>query len=413
MEYGLIGERLGHSYSPELHRRFGNDRYELKELKPEEVAPFLRERSFRGINVTIPYKQTVIPCLDEISDRAGRLGAVNTIVNRDGRLIGDNTDYMGFRDLVLQSGVDVRGEKTLLLGTGGTCHTARVVMADLGAGPVLPVSRDPGRAGPGVISYDEAVSRHRDAGVLINTTPVGMFPKDGEAPLDLTPFSRVRLVLDVIYHPLRTNFVLQGKELGVPAFGGMYMLVSQGVYADALFFDHAPETDLTDRVCADICREKENLVLIGMPTSGKTVVGRDLAAKTGRRFLDTDEEFERRHGVSPADFIRSRGEPAFRDLESETVAALSRETGVVLSTGGGAVLRSENVLALKRNGRLFFLDRPPALLQPSADRPLSADADSLKKLYEVRYPVYLQAADHVIRADRPPEALADEILRLF
>lgn len=407
MEFGLIGARLGHSYSPELHERLGGYPYELLELAPEELAPFLLARDFRGVNVTIPYKQAVIPYLDELSPTARRIGAVNTIVNRGGRLIGDNTDYAGMLAFIRRCGLPVSGRKALILGSGGTSKTARAVLETLGAKVIVRVSRS---SAEGTVTYDEALSMHGDTQLLLNTTPVGMFPAEEAKPIDLSVFPRLEGVLDVIYHPLRTELVLDAEARGLPAAGGLYMLAAQAAHAAERFLGRKLGESALEDAFAALRRQTENLVLIGMPTSGKTTVGRLLSRMTGKPLLDTDELLARRIGSIP-DYLRQHGEAAFRAEEAKTIAALSREQGAIIATGGGAVLNEANVRALKRSGRLIFLDRPPEKLIPASDRPLSATLEQLRALYQTRYPRYLRAADLTVSADVPPEVVAAAIIR--
>ena len=406
MEFGLIGNPLTHSFSPEIHRRIGDYRYELRELTPEELVPFFRQRDFRGVNVTIPYKQAVIPLVDELTDRARRIGAVNTVVNRNGHLLGDNTDHAGLTDLLQSAGIRPEGRKVLIAGTGGTSKTARSVLSDLGAAEVLTVSRTPGK---GDITYGQALSDHRDAAIIVNTTPVGMFPRDEETPLDPACFPGLTGVADAVYHPLRTALVLRAREMGVPAVGGLRMLVAQAVHAAALFTGQVFGTGTIDRVLREITAEKENIVLIGMPTCGKTTVGHLLAAQLDRPFLDTDEKIAEALGEPVPDYLQRNGEAAFRAVESRVVAEISRETGAVIATGGGVPLRAENVRALKRNGRIVFLDRSPELLIPSPDRPLSRDRESLNRLNEQRAGIYAAAADLRVNGDGTPAEVASEI----
>ena len=403
MQYGLIGEHLSHSYSCEIHAKIADYRYELCELRPEEVGPFLERRAFRAINVTIPYKQTVIPYLDEISPEAERIGAVNTIVNRDGRLYGHNTDFAGMAALVRHAGIEVRGRKVLILGTGGTSRTAAAVMESLGAGQVLRVSR---RDGTDTVRYEDAARLHADAQIIVNTTPVGMYPKDEGCPIDPALFPQLRGVLDAIYHPLRTNLVLDAQERGLPAEGGLYMLAAQAVYASAAFLGREPDPALIDTAFRAVRSGKRNLVLTGMPSAGKTTVGRALAALTGREFVDTDAEIVGRIGMPIADYFARAGEPAFRAVEREVIAEQSRRDGIVLATGGGSVLDGRNVRALRRNGLVVFLDRSPDKLTATSDRPLSSDPEALRRLYRERYALYCRAADLHLSADGRPEEIA-------
>ena len=395
MKYGLIGEHLGHSYSREIHAQVADYDYELCEVAPEELDSFLRKAEFRAINVTIPYKQSVIPYLSYISPQAESIGAVNTVVNRDGKLWGYNTDFAGMEALIARMGLSLRGKKVLILGTGGTSKTARAVCESAGAREILKVSR---RASGEAVSYEQAVSGHGDAEILINTTPVGMYPRCGEAPIDLTHFPRLEGVVDAVYNPLRTRLVQAGQERGVPAEGGLYMLAGQGVCASAIFLGKEFDPALTEGVYRAILGRKQNIVLIGMPSCGKTTVGRLLAERCGRRLIDTDEKIVERLGEPIAGFMARNGEAAFRDVEQEVVAGVADESGCVIATGGGAVLRQENLRLLRQNGLLVFLDRPLEKLMPTADRPLSASREALERRYRERYGLYVAAADLVVDA---------------
>lgn len=408
MEYGCIGEHLPHSFSKVIHAKIGAYPYDLCELAPDEVGAFLQKRDFRAINVTIPYKQTVIPYLDGISDVARRIGAVNTIVNRGGKLYGTNTDYTGLSRLLARTGVDLAGKKVLIAGTGGTSKTARAVCTDLGAREILVLSRTPG---DGQISYEEALAHHTDADVLINTTPCGMFPHISGMAIDPSRFPRLSGAIDAVYNPLRSDFVQTALSVGARAAGGLYMLVSQAVAAAEVFFDKSFPAELSERVYREVLKEKRNIVLIGMPSSGKSTVGRALAEKTGAEFFDTDAELEARVGCSCADFIRSRGIDAFREEEAATVASLAPLSGVIIATGGGAVLRNENVTALRKNGVLYHLDRPFDALLSTRDRPLSDSPEKLRALYDERAPVYARARDVRIDASATPEEIVAGILK--
>ena len=406
LSYGCIGEHLPHSFSKEIHGQIGGYAYELKELTPEELPAFMAARSFHGINVTIPYKQAVIPFLDEIDETARAIGAVNTVVNRNGKLYGFNTDLDGLTRLIRRIGMDLSGKKVLIPGTGGTSRTAAFAAEQLGAREIRKISRT-GRDGS--LTYEEALRDHTDAEIILNTTPCGMYPEPDAQPLPLEPFHRLEGVADVIYNPLRTRLVLDARSRGIPAEGGLYMLVAQAVRASEHFLDTAYPDGLTDRIYEQILRQKENIVLIGMPGSGKSAVGRILAEKTGRSLADTDQLITEKAGKPIPDIFRENGEPAFRDLESEIIRALSKQGGQIISTGGGAVLRPENVTALRQNGRLFWLDRDPEALVPTDDRPLADTAEKMKQLYRVREPVYRAAADEIIPVTGTPEDAADNI----
>lgn len=391
-QYGCIGRKLTHSFSKEIHARLADYDYELIELTEEEIAPFFQKKDFAAINVTIPYKQTVIPYLHSISPVARRIGAVNTIVNKDGRLFGYNTDYYGMKALVERLSIDFKNRKVLILGTGGTSRTARVLAADLGAAEVLVVSR---RKTEEYITYEEAVRRHADARVIINTTPVGMYPNCEDRPIDIAHFPQLEGVIDAVYNPLRTNLVLDAQERGIRAEGGLYMLVMQAIVAVEHFLETTIPKETIDRVFAAIYASKENIVLTGMPGSGKSTVGK-LLDRNGFDFVDTDDEIEKRCGCSIRNLIEEKGEPYFRDLEAEVIREVSSNSCRIISTGGGAILRKENVRCLRRNGRLYFLNAELSRLQATDSRPLSDTTEKLKQLHTERMPLYLETADVVV-----------------
>lgn len=408
MKYGLIGEHLKHSYSCEIHAQIADYEYELHEIPPSGLGEFLKKREFNAINVTIPYKQDVIPYLDEISDTAKRIGAVNTIVNRNGRIYGDNTDFAGMLALAKHIGVDMKGRKVLILGTGGASKTGHALAEYMGAQSVFYVSRS---GKDGSISYEQAVTEHSDAQIIINATPVGMFPKQDGRPIDISAFPKLEGVIDAIYNPLRTNLILDAQERGIPAEGGLYMLSAQAVHASAVFRDIPLDESLVDKAFKSVKNDKQSIVLIGMPSSGKTTVGRILAEKCGKQLADTDEYIVRKIGMPISDFFAKHGEAEFRKIEKETVAELSATGGRIIATGGGAVLDAENVRALKQNGVLVFLDRRPENLIATDDRPLASRRSALEKLYAERYDIYCAAAELHIDANTTPEAEADAILK--
>lgn len=408
MNCGLIGYPLGHSYSPQIHRALADYDYHRWPLKPEELEPFLARRDFAGINVTIPYKERVIPYLDQLSDTARAIGAVNTVVNRDGRLYGDNTDLAGMLALIRRMGLVLSGKKVLVLGTGGTSKTARAAASQLGAAEVYRVSRS-GR--DGAITYRQAEEEHRDAACIINTTPCGMYPDLGGCPVELDSFPRLEGVVDVIYNPLRSELVLGARQRGIPAEGGLYMLAAQAAYASALFRGCEATAGDIELAYRTVLHRMENIVLIGMPSSGKTTVGRLLAQRTGKEFVDTDALVEQAVGMPVPDYFAAKGESAFREREKEAVASAAAGGGKVIATGGGAILRPENLRALRRTGRLVFLDRSPDKLTATADRPLSADPEALRRRYEERYDIYCAAADLRVNGDGSPEDTAERIER--
>ena len=407
MKYGLIGEKLGHSFSREIHEKLGRYEYALREIPSEELDAFMRARDFCGINVTIPYKTDVIPYLDELSDLAQAVGAVNTVVNRGGKLYGDNTDVWGLISLIRRLTPDLAGKTVLILGTGGTSRAALAAAKELRAEKVVRVSRT-GR--DGALTYEEAYRDLSDADFLINTTPVGMFPHAGKSPIDLSRFPRLAGVVDAIYNPLSTRLLLDARALGIPAENGLYMLTSQAMRSAELFTGEPIGERVTEKIYTELLFEKRNIVLIGMPGSGKSTVGRRLAKQLGRPFRDTDEEIVARACKPIPEIFRDEGETAFRDLESAVVADLSQYGGAVIATGGGAILRQENLDALRQNGALVHLDRPLEDLIPTSDRPLSDDAEKLRALYAVRDPLYRAAADLTVPVRGAPENVTDIIL---
>ena len=404
-KYGCIGKKLTHSFSKEIHAKLADYAYDLIELAEEEIAPFFEKKDFAAINVTIPYKQTVIPYLDSISEVAERIGAVNTIVNKDGKLCGYNTDYYGMKALIERIGIDLTGKKVLVLGTGGTSKTARVVAADLGAAEILTVSR---RKTDHYITYEEAVQKHADANVIINTTPSGMYPDCESRPIDITEFTQLIGVVDVVYNPLCTNLVLDAKQRGIKAEGGLYMLIMQAVVAVERFLDTRIAKEVADQVFASIYASKENVVLTGMPGSGKSTVGKCLNIE-GFEFVDTDEEIEKRCGCSIKELIQEKGEAHFRALETEVIREVSSMNCRIISTGGGAVLKEENVRALKRNGKLYFLNADLSRLKATDSRPLSDTQEKLARLYTERMSLYTGTADVVVPDLRTPQDEADYI----
>ena len=415
MRYGLLGEKLPHSFSKEIHEKLGRYTYELIEVEKEDFASFAEKRDFTAINITIPYKRDIIPYLETISEQAEKIGAVNVALNKNGKLHGYNTDFIGLKMLILRAGFDFSGKTVLILGFGGTSRTAYAVCEDLGAKCIKYVKR---KADENVISYADAVRDYADAEYIINTSPAGMYPHTDETPFDgsgvsLADFKNLRGVVDVIYNPLRTKLMNEAQLMGIPAVDGLYMLVAQATAAAELFTGQAVEDTVTEKIFKDLFLEKQNIVLTGMPGCGKSTVGALLAEKMGRKFYDTDEEFTKKYGT-PADYIREKGEAAFRDAESAVISELCRDTvGSIISTGGGAVLRQRNVLALRGNGKIYFIDRETDDITPTSDRPLSSDREMLKKRYEERYPIYTGTCDVHMKNDGTAEALADKIIADF
>jgi len=400
MEFALLGEKLGHSFSPQIHRALAGCDYQLLPTPPEAVADLFRRRDFRGLNVTIPYKQTVMPLCDEIDPRAAAIGAVNTVVNRDGRLTGYNTDIDGLIYLARRTGVDMAGKKVVILGSGGTGRTARAAAGELGAAEIVTVSRG------GEDNY-EPLSRHADAQVLLNTTPVGMYPNCGVSPVSLDAFPHLEGVLDVVYNPLRTALLLEARERGLPCSCGLPMLVAQAWRAEELFTGSAIPAETVEAVLAGLTAQLQNVVLIGMPGCGKSTVGRALARRQGKAFLDLDRLIEERAGKSIPAIFAQEGEEAFRTLESWAVREAGARTGCVISTGGGVVTRAENCAPLRQNGVIIHLTRPLDRL-PTAGRPVSQSTD-LQTLWERRRGLYAAFADRTVDNGGPLEETLDTI----
>lgn len=408
MKYGCIGEHLKHSFSKEIHAKIADYEYELCEIPKCELDEFMTRRDFTAINVTIPYKERVLPHLYYIDGHAREIGAVNTIVNKGGRLYGYNTDFFGMCELIRRSGIEVRGKKAAILGTGGTSKTAFAVLTALGAREILKVSRD---ACCDAVSYSELYEKHSDTEIIVNTTPVGMYPGIDKSPVDISRFESLSGVVDAVYNPLRTRLVSEAKVRGIPAEGGLYMLVAQGVRASEIFTDKKYPDGEIERAFCEAASEKENIVLIGMPGSGKSTVARLIANAAGRELIDTDELIASDAKMSIPKIFEKLGEPTFRDLESAAVMRAAEKTSAVIATGGGAPLREKNLAALRQNGKIYFLDRPLSALLPTEDRPLAKSAEDVKKLYKERYEIYRAAADVIINADASAEAVMMEILK--
>ena len=395
MEYGLIGAKLGHSYSKIIHEAVCGYSYELHPLPTEKEAhAFMQAKAFKAINVTIPYKKLVIPYCDEVEPRAAAIGAVNTVVNRDGKLYGYNTDYTGFAYLARCHGVKFAGAVVLVLGTGGTHNTVTAVCQDAGAKQVLTASRT---GKDGALTYEEA-QQHPEINIIINTTPAGMYPNNGSCLLDLHAFPKLEAVLDCVYNPFRTELLLRAEELGVPAYCGFEMLVAQAVYAAEFFLDRKFEDAGAEiaSVTSELRREQLNIALIGMPSSGKSTLGRALAERLGKRFVDLDEEIVKADGRSIPDIFAAEGEAGFRKLEAAQTARFARENRQVISCGGGVVKDPANLRALHANGIVLFIDRPLEDLLVGGGRPLSTSPEALKTMEAQRRPLYLAAADAVI-----------------
>lgn len=407
MEYGLIGEKLGHSYSQMIHARLADYRYELKEVAPERLDAFIEARNFRGLNVTIPYKQAVMKHCAELSPEAMEVGSVNMLIVRpDGSLFGHNTDIDGFIYMLRRGEIDPAGAKAVILGSGGTSLTARAALTRLGAREIVTVSRK------GPVDYAALYAEHADAEILVNATPVGMYPKNGASPVELDRLPKVRGVADVIYNPEKTALILAAQAKGIPAVSGLSMLVAQAREAAELFAGHAIPAGRVEDIVSEIGAQTLNLILVGMPGCGKSTLGQAVAAALQREFVDCDAEIVRRAGKSIPEIFAQDGEGAFRALESSVLADVCRGHGLVISTGGGAVLRAENRDAMRQNGRVCLIRRALALL-PRDGRPLSASEDAVARLWEARRAAYETAADFPVENDGTVEEAAEKIREGF
>ena len=406
MEYGCIGEHLLHSFSREIHTALADYDYQLKELAPEELKPFFAEKDFKAINVTIPYKKDVIPYLDWISDEAKAINAVNTIVNKNGKLYGYNTDFYGLKALIERQNVSLRGKSVAILGSGGTSNTAFAVANNMGATEILRVSRE---SKDGYVTYNELYDNHSDIDVLINTTPCGMFPNIYKSAVDIKNFPNLSAVFDAVYNPLLSKLVVDAKERGISAVGGLYMLVSQAAYAVEKFIDAPINNSRVEEVFKKLYKDKTNIVLIGMPSSGKTSVGEILSQNLSKDFVDTDNLIVESVGMSISHIFSEKGEAFFREKETEIIFETSKENKKVIATGGGAVLNKNNVDVLKENGRVYFIDRPLDMLVSTDDRPLSSNRADLEKRYNERYSLYTEYADVVIDGAGTVEEVAKRI----
>ncbi|MBR2474001.1 MAG: shikimate kinase [Clostridia bacterium] len=397
--YGLIGNPLGHSFSPQIHAGLGDYTYRLFPMNEDEVAPFLEKREFEGINVTIPYKQLVMRYCDRISPEAKAIGSVNTVVKEsDGSLSGYNTDYFGFQLMLRRANIEPEGKKCLVLGSGGSSKTVCCALRDMGASSVTVISRS------GEDNYDN-IQRHADAEIIVNTTPVGMYPKNGAQAVDLDLFSRLTGVADLIYNPEKTSLLLQAERKGIAYTDGLYMLVAQGAKASEFFLGARYDSAVIERVYNEVNRLVRNVTLVGMPGCGKSSVGKELARLLGREFVDCDAYLAERLGRTPAQIITEDGEAAFRMAETEALRELTKRSGLVLATGGGCVTVPENHALLRQNGRVFFINRDISLLATDG-RPLSAGGqDRIKQLYSARLPLYRKVCDTEIETGKDSAVL--------
>ena len=404
MQFGLLGRKLGHSYSPQIHSYLGEYLYELYEVEPENIEFFMKSKDFAGINVTIPYKKTVLPYCASLSNMALKLGAVNTIIRNDqGNLIGHNTDYFGFMYMVRKSGLQVLGKKVLVLGSGGASNTAVAVMQELGAN-VIVISRS------GKNNY-ENIQLHNDAAAIVNATPVGMYPNNGVSPIDLSFFPQLEGVLDMIYNPSKTKLMLDAEERGLVAENGLWMLIAQAKESAEWFTGKRYDDRIIEQIYRALSTEMENIVLVGMPGCGKSSVGQALAKELNRSFFDADQEIINAAGCSIADIFEKSREKGFRQMETAILKKLGKNSCSVISTGGGCVTREENFPLLRQNGIIIWIQRDIELLATDG-RPLS-NATKLHDMYTVREPMYRRFADHIVTNNGSIQETIEQIRRLL
>lgn len=404
MKCGLLGRKLGHSYSPQIHSYLGNYTYQLYEVEPEDLGGFLKNTDFVGLNVTMPYKKDVIPYCSELSSQAKHLGAVNTIIKRDdGTLIGHNTDYFGFSYMLEETGLSVSGKKALVLGSGGASATVAAVLAQQGAQVVI-ISRN------GEDNYSN-INKHYDASIIVNATPVGMYPNTGNTPLDIQHFPNLEGVLDLIYNPARTALLQQAERRGLVAKNGLSMLVAQAKESSEWFQKAQIDNSNITTIYHKLRLQTENIVLIGMPGCGKSTIGRLLAAKLGKEFVDTDAFIQEFAKQSPGEIITEKGEEYFRKLETQAIAQLCKHSGLVIATGGGCVTKEGNFHHMHQNGKIIWIQRDISRLSTSG-RPLSQKG-SLADMLSVRTPMYQRFSDYSIVNESTPKEAAESILQML
>lgn len=392
-KYGLLGEKLAHSFSKIIHEKLNRYSYDLMPMNIQELHSFLKKRDFDGVNVTIPYKQEVIPFCDEVDETAKQIGVVNTIVNRNGKLIAYNTDFYGFLYTLQKNKIMVENKTVYILGSGGTCKTVKAVLEHLKAKEIVIVSRE---ASKNKITYDQAMQR-KDANIIVNASPKGMYPNNQDMPIDISEFEHLTAVVDVIYNPLNTRFLQQAKKKNITHVNGLLMLVAQAVYASEFFLNEKIVETKIDEIYQDILSDLLNIVLVGMPSSGKSTIGEALSKLFNRQFVDIDSLIEQETQMNILQIFEQYGELYFRKLEHDAIQKVAKQTGCVIATGGGAVLDCENILNLQQNGIVVFINRSLNDLLIGGKRPLSRSKEAIEKLYHERYPLYLDSSDFVVQ----------------
>lgn len=407
MRYGLIGEKLGHSFSKDIHERIADYTFDLIPLSKEEFKTFMEKKEFTALNVTIPYKKDVIPYLDEMDEHAKAIGAVNTIVNRDGKLKGYNTDFTGFLYMVKKHNVHMEGKKVLIIGNGGASAAIQAVVQHESAGSMVIVDVVPGN---GAISYDEMFSSHLDAEIIINTSPIGMYPRIGNAPIDISMFHKCEAVLDVIYNPILTRLCFEAQEMDIKRVNGLEMLIAQAKQSVEFFLDKSFDDQIIDDIYQDMLRERCNIVLIGMPSAGKTTIGKMLENRMQKEFIDLDDIIIEKAGKSIPEIFEESGEAGFRAIETEAAIEVSKLNNKIIATGGGTIKHKVNMDYLRQNGITIFIDRDvDKLISSDPNRPLSKSTDALEKMHAERLPLYQKYAAYVAVNNSDIESTVTEI----
>ena len=407
MRYGLIGEKLGHSFSKDIHERIADYTFDLIPLSKEEFKTFMEKKEFTALNVTIPYKKDVIPYLDEMDEHAKAIGAVNTIVNRDGKLKGYNTDFTGFLYMVKKHNVHMEGKKVLIIGNGGASAAIQAVVQHESAGSMVIIDVVPGN---GAISYDEMFSSHLDAEIIINTSPIGMYPRIGNAPIDISMFHKCEAVLDVIYNPTLTRLCFEAQEMDIKRVNGLEMLIAQAKQSVEFFLDKSIDDQIIDDIYQDMLRERCNIVLIGMPSAGKTTIGKMLENRMQKEFIDLDDIIIEKAGKSIPEIFEESGEAGFRAIETEAAIEVSKLNNKIIATGGGTIKHKVNMDYLRQNGITIFIDRDvDKLISSDPNRPLSKSTDALEKMHAERLPLYQKYAAYVAVNNSDIESTVTEI----
>lgn len=417
MKYGLIGEHLGHSFSKQIQTRIAEIEnvkdydYQLVELNKEEFKEFMKEKDFKGINVTIPYKKDVIPYLDEMDESAKAIGAVNTIINVDGKLKGFNTDFGGFLYMVKAHNVHMEGKKVLIIGNGGACAAVKAVCEHESAKDIVIVSRSANR---GAISYDEMYTSHLDADIIVNTSPVGMYPNIMNAPVDVSWFHKLECVLDVVYNPILTRLCCEAQEADIKRVVGLEMLIAQAKYTFEIFENISFDDSIIDEIKKEMLKDRCNIVLIGMPSAGKTTIGKMLEEKLGKEFIDLDDMIIAKASKSIPEIFQESGEAGFRAIETEVAIEASKMNNKIIATGGGVVKHKVNMDFLHLNGITIFIDRDiDKLISSDPNRPLSSSKKALQQMHKERYPLYQKYAAYVAVNNANVEETVDDIVNAY